>query len=454
MLEPVAVLARHPGGVAAERAGERPVRDPPVHRRQRRRLALRVTGDLAEVCREQRRLPLVEPVPEQLCAVALRGDRLPRRGEPVPELQGRDDVLDVREHARLHRGRRPLEHPVVERRLAVEVRELDEVEELVGDGAVKAAEARRRARVEPVRHGEEAAALGVGRREGDAEVAGCEARDVDVRPRVRAPCVGEDACEAAALVVGKRRVGRGADALDVVGDAVRIVVVQRRGAHPERHVVHHRALRQVRARRRDVVVEDLDRVRRRRLGGRRDGVGALPLGRGRRRSEGGGQEERRESRAEPSHRPERRAPRSQRGHRPLTHGHKPGCGRDPAGRSPSGAEELLDDEVAVRVDVVRARLVVRHHRAQFRAGRDELGDRLDGDRVRPSRSLRAARRRAAPTRCRSRTGDLHGLPASVLLESTTIRNLFTPTFWKVIRGRTLTASLPLMTSPYCAWYRC
>ena len=100
-----------------------------------------------------------------------------------------------------------------------------------------------------------------GRGEGDAERPRREARDVDVRAGVGAGLVGERRPEASPLVVGERAVGRRADVLDVVGNPVRVVVVQRRRVDAEHDVVHHDPLRGEGALRRRVVVVDLEAVR-------------------------------------------------------------------------------------------------------------------------------------------------------------------------------------------------
>ena len=242
-LDPVAVVGGDRDGEAVERRRERLPRDPGVGRGDGAASLVRgrPRGEPPEERRQQPRLRRVEPPPEQLCAVALRGDALAGRREPASQLDGRDEVVEPRVDARLERGGGPLQDPGRDRRLRLraEVRELDEVEELVRDGRVDAREAPPGARVEVVRHDGERAARCCGRGEGDAERPRREARDVDVRAGVGAGLVGERRPEASPLVVGERAVGRRADVLDVVGNPVRVVVVQRRRVDAEHDVVHH-----------------------------------------------------------------------------------------------------------------------------------------------------------------------------------------------------------------------
>ena len=193
----------------------------------------------------------------------------------------------------------------------------------MGDRAVEAAEAPTGARVEPVRDRDEGAAARARRRQCYAEVAGREPRDVEVGSRVRAAGIGGDAREAAALVVLDRAVGGRADALHVVGDAVAVIVVQRRCVAPEHDVVDDGTGRRERAGGRRVVVEHPQRVR-------DDVFDVAAGGRVRRpRPEGrvcGGRraEEHRRHRqyhAESSHRADGRPGRSQRPHSPPTAAH-------------------------------------------------------------------------------------------------------------------------------------
>ena len=86
-------------------------------------------------------------------------------------------------------------------------------------------------------------ALTAGKR--DPERARCEPRDVEIGSGIRTADVFERRVKPAPLVVGERTVGRFADPLDVVGDAVVVVVVERRRVDPEHDVVHDDALRRV-----------------------------------------------------------------------------------------------------------------------------------------------------------------------------------------------------------------
>ena len=174
-----------------------------------------------------------------------------------------------------------------------EVRELHEVEDLVRHGGVDAREAPLSARIEVVGHDRERAAGRVGSREGDAECPRHEARDVQVGARVRPTLVGQRRMESAPLVVVERPVGGSADELDVVGNSVGVVVVQRRRVDAEHDVVDDGPFGRVRALGRRVVVVDLVAVRGHRGLGERDvGRTRALRGRGRRR----GQEEKRAER--------------------------------------------------------------------------------------------------------------------------------------------------------------
>jgi hypothetical protein len=136
------------------------------------------------------------------------------------------------------------------------------VEELVRDHAHETPEADRRAGIEIVRDRDEGAALGPGWREGDPERSRREAGDVEVGARVRTTRIGQDRMEATPLVVGDSPVGGGARPLDVVGNAVAVVVVQRRGVDPADDVMDDGATREEDALRSRIVVEDLKVVRR------------------------------------------------------------------------------------------------------------------------------------------------------------------------------------------------
>ena len=107
----------------------------------------------------------------------------------------------------------------------------------MGQGGVDARKAPLRARIEVVRHDREGAACRVGSRKGDAERPRHEAGDVDVGARVGPVLVGQRRVESAPLVVGEGTVGGSADELDVVGNSVGVVVVQRRCVDADHDVV-------------------------------------------------------------------------------------------------------------------------------------------------------------------------------------------------------------------------
>ena len=238
--DPRDVVRGHLNGEPVERGAEGALRDGSERVDELMEpLAGGPSAEARQIRAEQPRVAPVEVVPEALGTVGLSGDAAMRRRIPVPQLQLRDEVVEPGMDAALQGGSRPLEHPGRKRRVLVRcrVRELGQMEELVRDRPVHASEALLRARVEGVRDDGEGTALRARRRKGNSEDAGLEARDVDVRSRIRAARVGPDRPEAAPLEVLDRGVRCVPDALHVVRHRVLVVVVERRRADPDPHVV-------------------------------------------------------------------------------------------------------------------------------------------------------------------------------------------------------------------------
>ena len=184
---------------------------------------------------DESRVRELEEAPERAGSVrVVLGQRPARAAHPAGLAQLVRVVVRLGRGERGERLGRPLRHP---RRQLADVRLLDDVEELVADGRAQAAERDGLPAVEVRREHDERAVAGCRRREPCSRRGRTGARRGRRPAARRGRLVGERHAEAALRVGVERRVGGRRDLLDVVGHAVRVVVVERRRVRAARDPV-------------------------------------------------------------------------------------------------------------------------------------------------------------------------------------------------------------------------